>query len=208
MGTSAVKRYSVDEYLELEQSSEVKHEYFDGEIFAMAGAKWGHNQVAGNCVRELGNRLKDRNCSAVPSDMMVFCPTGLRTYPDVSIVCEEPRFEDDRELVLLNPLVLVEVVSDSTEAYDRGRKFENYKSIPSLQEYVLIAQDRMHVDHLALQSDNKWLITSYGEKDGPVELPALSCSLSLAEIYANVKFEKPVEESDSGEGNNGAGQRA
>lgn len=193
MTTSAAKRLTVDEYLALEQSSEVKHEYFDGEIFAMAGGKASHNLISMNLGAEVRNAVKSRGCLVFPSDMMVFCPTGLRAYPDLSVTCGSPTYEDDRELTLMNPIVIVEVPSDSSEAYDRGRKFEHYKTIESLQEYVLAAQDRAHVDHFARQPDGRWLLASATGLEESLELPSLGCSIPLSEIYSGVSLKPPAD---------------
>jgi Uma2 family endonuclease len=192
---AALKRLSVDDYLALEQSSDVKHEYFDGEIFNMAGGTASHSLVAANWTRELGNALKARGCRVFSSDMMVGVPTGLRTYPDVSVTCESPRYEDDRELTLLNPLLVIEVLSATTEAYDRGRKFHHYQTIPSLREYVLVATDRAHVDHFTRLDDGRWALTTYDGLETSVDLPTLGAKIAMSETYTGVEFppEPPLE---------------
>jgi Uma2 family endonuclease len=190
MSTAAVKRYTVEEYLAMERESDVKHEFYDGEIFAMAGAREGHNLIIGNLVGELRTHLKDGPCRVYPSDMMVLCPSGLRAYPDVSVVCDEPQFEDDRRQVLRNPLVVIEVSSDSTATYDRIDKFRHYGQIASLREFVIVSHTLHRVEHFARgPQPGKWILT---EADGPestIEFPALGCSLPLNEIYAKVVFE-------------------
>ena len=129
-----------EEYLETERKAETKSEYFAGEVFAMAGAGESHNVIVANVIIGLGTQLRGRPCKVYPSDMRVqVAPTGLFTYPDVVVVCGEPKFLDEKRDTLLNPTLLVEVLSDSTEAYDRGQKFEHYRQIESLQEYVLIS---------------------------------------------------------------------
>jgi Uma2 family endonuclease len=193
MSTAAVKRYSVDEYLALERASrDVKHEFFDGEIFAMAGASSPQNLIALNIASELRSALKTRDCLVHPSDMRVQCPTGLYTYPDVSVVCGKPQFADDRNDTLLNPLVIIEVLSPTTADYDRGGKFKNYQTIGSLREYALVEQDQPSIDHIARQNDGRWLITSLTGLDGGLSLPSLDLSVPMAEIYAKVDF--PPEE--------------
>jgi Uma2 family endonuclease len=195
--SAAVKRYTVAEYLAFERASPVKHEYFDGEVFAMAGATAPHNYVAMNIGGELRHALKDRPCLVAGSDMRVACPTGLRTYPDVAVTCGQPRFEDDRQDTLLNPVVIVEVLSPSTERYDRGRKFKNYQSILSLREYVLVSSDEMRVEHFARQDDaDHWLLTTYSNPQVAVHFPVLNVAIPLAEIYAEVEFlpETPAHE--------------
>lgn len=190
MSTSAIKRYSVDDYLALEEASETKHEYYDGEIFDMAGGTARHSVIAGNWVRELGNALKDRGCLVFTSVMNIFTPTGLRTYPDVSVVCSKPEYETDKQRTLLNPLLIVEVLSESTEAYDRGKKFDDYQSIESLREYVLVSQDRAHVDRFSKRDSGEWVIVKSDDLVGSVELPALKCLIPMREVYAGVEFEQ------------------
>jgi Uma2 family endonuclease len=194
MSTSAIKRLSVDEYLALDRASDVKHEFYDGELFAMAGASEQHNLIVGNLVGELRNALKSRRCRVYPSDMRVLCPTGLRTYPDVSVVCAEPEFEDERRETLLNPLSIIEVLSQSTEAYDRGRKFRHYQTIESLQEYVLVAQDRHQIDYFLRQRNSEqWLFTTVDDVNTAVALTAIACEVPLVEVYANVMLQdKPA----------------
>jgi Uma2 family endonuclease len=136
-----VRRLTEAEYLEFERRADVRHEFSDGEVFAMAGGTFAHSQIAGNLIRSIGNRLPIA-CAVLTADMRVKCDmTGLYTYPDVSVVRGERRFLDDRQDTLLNPVMVVEVLSDATEAYDRGRKFEHYRRIPSLRGYLLVRQD-------------------------------------------------------------------
>lgn len=150
------KTWTVEEYLELERSASDKHELFAGEIFAMAGASYEHNQIVGNLVTALNLTLGER-CRVLPSDMRLHVrATGLYTYADASVVCDRPELTDDRPPALLNPLLIFEVLSDTTESYDRGKKFENYRTIPSLMHYVLVAQDRVLVEHYARQPDGTW----------------------------------------------------
>jgi Uma2 family endonuclease len=157
----------------------------------MAVGSANHSLLGTNFRGEAGNALKPRDCRVHGSDLRVRCPNGLGTYPDASIVCGEPQYEGDDENTLLNPLVIVEVLSPTTEAYDRGKKFEHYQSLPSLREYVLISQDSVRIDHFARQSRfGQWLLTTYSDPDGPLELPAVGISLRIAEIYAKVTFEE------------------
>jgi Uma2 family endonuclease len=184
----AVKRYTVDEYLAFERVSSVKHEYFDGEVFAMAGGSEPHNLLAMNVGGELRNALKDRPCRVYGSDMRVLCPTGLRTYPDVSVVCGTLQFENERRDTLLNPVVILEVLSPSTERYDRGKKFEHYRTISSLREYVLIAYDGMLVEHFSRQHDAQWLLTTYADPASAVRFSALDVTIPLSQFYTKVEF--------------------
>ena len=190
MSSAALKRLSWEEYVDHERHADQKSEFFDGELFAMAGGSSNHALVATNFTREAGNALKPRECRVFGSDLRVLCPNGLGTYPDASIVCGEPQYQGDRRETLLNPVVIVEVLSPTTEAYDRGKKFEQYQSLPSLREYVLISQDHVRIDHFARQPQTgQWLLTTYDDPDGTLELPAVDVSLSIAEIYAKVTFE-------------------
>ena len=188
MSSAAIKRYSPADYLALERASEVKHEFFDGEMFLMAGGTMEHSQVAANVIGELREQLTDSPCRVLTSDMKIKLPTGLYTYPDASVVCDQPQYEDDRKDVLLNPLLVVEVLSPSTEAYDRGQKFRHYQTCPSLREYVLIAQDRSAVDHYLRQPSGQWLLTTFESLDATMPLPSLGVGLRLSEIYAKVEF--------------------
>lgn len=189
MSTAAEKRYTVDEYLELERSSnDVKHEFYDGEIFAMTGGSGTHSLIIGNCVREIGNGLKGKGCRVLPTEMQVFCPTGLRTYPDISIVCGAPEYEGDKNDVLLNPVAIVEVLSPSTEAYDRGKKFNHYQTITSLKEYVLVAQDSVEVAHYVRQSEHDWRFESLTDINTDLRFSEIDCAVPLAEIYSIVDF--------------------
>ncbi len=199
MTSSALKRCSFEEYLALEESSEVKHEYFDGEIFAMAGGTAEHSLIATNLSGEVRTSVKGSDCQVHGSDMKVLTASGLGTYPDASVACAEPQYEDKKRTTLINPIVIVEVLSESTEAYDRGKKFEHYQTIESLREYVLVAQDRVHVDRFTRQENGQWLLAGYSDLDEAIELPSLACSVPLAEIYRGVEFpaEQPPGEDES-----------
>lgn len=184
------RRVSLEEYLELERSSEEKHEYLDGEVFAMGGASHRHNVIVMNLVGELRARLKDGPCIVYPSDMRVQGSAGEHyAYPDVTVVCEEPRFACEGQDLLTNPLLVIEVLSKTTESYDRGEKFARYRQVPSLMEVVLVAQDRTGVEHFARQPDGRWLATYAEALDEVVSLPALGCELPVAEIYDKVELQ-------------------
>jgi Uma2 family endonuclease len=181
-----------EEYLAIERKAEAKSEYFAGEIFLMAGASERHNLIVANLVGEFRAQFKKRPCKVYPSDMRVKIQTtglsGLYTYPDVVIVCTEPEFEDERKDTLLNPVLLVEVLSDSTEAYDRGKKFEHYRTLNSLSDYLLVAQDNPKVEYYVRQPDGKWLFSAYNDLQDTIELASVRCSLPLVEIYDKVEF--------------------
>jgi Uma2 family endonuclease len=178
---------SPEEYLALEREADFKSEYFDGEVFAMSGASEHHNLIAANVIRELGNQLKRRPCKVYPSDMRVkVSATGLYTYPDVVVVCGEAAFDDAQRDTLVNPTVLVEVLSGSTEAYDRGKKAEHYRRLPSLQAYVLVAQHEPQLEHYARQPDGRWLLSEAHGLEASIDLPSIQCTLELAEVYDKV----------------------
>lgn len=192
MSTAAVKKYTIAEYFALERTSPVKHEYFAGELFAMAGGTESHNLICGNLVREFGNQLADRPCRVYTSDMRVKTAAGLYTYPDVGIVCEKPVLDDERS-TLLNPLVICEVLSPTTEAYDRGKKFQYYRSLASLREYLLVSQDRVLVEHFARQSDtDQWILTAADSMDEVIHFPALGFQMELRQIYAKVDLQPGI----------------
>ena len=184
------------EYLTRERRAETKSEYLRGEVFAMSGASRAHNLIATNAAAELRQQLRDRPCEVYVGDMRVkVSPTGLYTYPDVTVVCGEPEFEDEEVDTLLNPKVLVEVLSPSTADYDRGGKFTHYRRLPSLHEYVLISQDRPLVEHYVRQGPDEWLLTERSSLEDILVLPSLPCRLPLSEIYFKVRF--PSEDASS-----------
>ncbi|NLY02475.1 MAG: Uma2 family endonuclease [Rhodopirellula sp.] len=191
MTTVPKRRLTPEEYLAQERKAEYKSEYYDGETFAMSGASRAHNLIAGNVIREAGNQLRDRDCEVYSSDMRVkVSRTGLYTYPDVVMVCGEPRFEDAEVDTLLNPTVLFEVLSESTEGHDRGKKAEHYRRIPSLREYILIAQDECHVERFSRQPDHGWLLWETEDIEAVLDLPSISCQIKLSDIYAKVQLAK------------------
>ena len=180
------------EYLALERKAEYKSEYLRGEIFAMSGASREHNLIAVNVGARLHTQFSGRFCEVYQGDMRVRVESsGLYTYPDVVAVCEEPQFEDDEVDTLLNPTLIVEVLSKSTEGYDRGAKFEHYRKLASLREYVLIAQDKPHVEHFIRQEGGLWLLWETGDLEVVVRLPAVRAELTGAEIYEKVAFPVP-----------------
>lgn len=180
---------TAQEYLELERRREGKSEFFRGEMFAMGGASFAHNTITGNLVRELGQQLKKNPCTVCPGDQRVHIPaTGLYTYPDVVVVCGEPQFEDEQLDTLLNPLLIVEVLSSSTEAYDRGKKFEHYRTVASLGEYLLVAQDEPRVERYQRQEGGLWLFQAAVGLEAVVGLASIPCRLALAEVYDKVRF--------------------
>jgi Uma2 family endonuclease len=183
MASDPRPRISPDEYLALERQAETKSEYLDGEIFAMTGASRRHNRIGLNVAFTLDSQLKARGREVYAIDMRVrVSATGLYTYPDVTVVCGEPQFEDAEVDTLLNPKVVIEVLSKSTEDYDRGTKFLHYRALPSLAEYLLVAQDRVHVEHYVRQNDS-WVLTETDRVEDVIELPSVGARLALADAY-------------------------
>jgi len=177
---------SAEAYLAFERAAETKHEYWHGELFAMTGASRQHNLLVANLVRLLGTALLDGPCEVYPSDMRVAAASGaIFTYPDVTVVCDRPQFTDDAQDTLVNPSVVVEVLSPSTEAYDRGKKFEHYRGLASLRHYVLVAQDRMLVELYTRQGDGTWSLSDHRRGDA-VGLVAPEAALAIDEIYRRV----------------------
>jgi Uma2 family endonuclease len=189
MSTLPKPRLTVEEYLAIEEAAEIKSEFYQGEMFAMAGATYAHSRIASNTGRHLGNLLAERPCGVCDSDMRIHIPqTGLFTYADVIVVCGEPMFLDRKQTTLLNPTLIGEVLSPSTAAYDHGRKFEHYQSIESLREYVLIASDRLSVMVHRRQSESQWLTMTVTSLDAGVDLESLGCRLLLSDVYKKIEF--------------------
>lgn len=185
-------RFTVEEYLAQERASELKNEYYQGRILTMAGASHAHNLIVLNIGGELRQALKGGPCNVLPSDMRLRCPTGLYTYPDVSVVCGEAELvRDGHKDTLVNPCVLVEVLSSSTEARDRGEKFEHYRWIRTLRDYLLVAQDRVLIERFSREPQAaEWTMTPITDALGTVNFAGLPCEIAVAEIYRNVDFAK------------------
>ena len=187
MSTDPKPFLSPHDYLALERASEERSEYLDGETFAMTGSSRSHNLIVVNLGGELRRELKGRNCELYTHDMRLqVSATGLYTYPDVVVVCGEPRLADDQGDTLLNPTVVLEVLSPSTESYDRGKKFEHYRTLPSLREYLLVRQDEPLIEQFVRQPDDHWLFSATGGLEATVRLPSIDCALALAEVYDRV----------------------
>lgn len=180
------------EYLELERNSEIRNEYIQGEIVAMAGASPNHNEISMTLSYLLYGHLRNnKDCKAYGESMRIKIEQAdVQTYPDFSIVCGERQFTDDNPPALLNPIILIEILSPSTEQYDRGKKFQFYRQISSLQEYILIAQDSAHIERFTRKTDNLWEFTETIETDTSLSLQSIDLSLNLAEVYENVTFEE------------------
>jgi Uma2 family endonuclease len=176
-----------EEYLSIDRESEMKNEYFSGRILAFAGASKEHNLIVANVIAGLHRQLINRNCNVYPSDMRVkISKTGDYAYPDVVVTCGEERFEEGNKDILTNPIILVEVLSESTAGHDRGEKFESYRRIESLREYLLISQQPYRADLYIRQNDLQWLLSEIQGSDGIVELESINCQLTLKEVFAKV----------------------
>lgn len=188
MGSAAKKLMTAIEYLEFERNSLEKHEFYNGEIYAMAGAKERHNLIVSNLIINIGTKFKNKPCVVYPSDMRVVIDEyNHYTYPDVSLVCGEREFLDNKNDCLLNPNVIIEVLSDSTEKYDRGKKFEDYRNLISLREYMLVSSEHKKIELFTKTTDGKWLF-SENTLEGNI-IPTLDLTLLLSDIYDKVEFE-------------------
>lgn len=184
--------YSPQEYLAFERASELKHVYVSGLIVAMSGASRAHNLITVNVARRLENQLEEKPCETYASDMRVRTTPSDYTYPDVVVVCGEAEFEDAEVDTLLNPTVIVEVLSKSTEKRDRIEKFADYRGIPSLKEYILISQDKLHIEHYVRGANLEWILTDTNKPEGKVVIASLGCELFLKDVYERVEFPKPI----------------
>jgi len=188
MASQPVARMTEEEYLALERKAEYRSEYIDGEVYAMAGASWKHDQIVQDLGLSLRSKLRGTRCRTFGDNVRVRIPqTRMYTYPDLGIVCGPPQFADDQKGTLVNPIVLIEVLSDSTRNYDQGDKFAHYRRLESLREYVMLEQDAPHVEHYTRQADGSWLLREYDGLDARVTLASAGCELALAEIYENLE---------------------
>jgi Uma2 family endonuclease len=178
------------DYLQRERTSTTKHEYFAGEIFAMTGASESHNLIASNVTAAFHRQLRGRPCRIYPSDMRLkVVETGLNTYPDLTIVCGLPEFSDPiKRDTLINPTAIIEILSPSTERYDRGLKFQNYRTITSLQDYLLIAQDTAHIERYTRHEQNQWILTEVIGLDSSLPIVSLAVTLDLADVYEQIEL--------------------
>ena len=189
MSTVRKTRLSPQEYLALERQALNKSEYYNGEVFAFAGASVPHSVIVANVISLFHGQLKDSSCTVYPSDLRVkVSETGLYTYPDVTVVCGEAELEDAHLDTLLNPTVVVEVLSPSTESNDRVVKFAHYRRLASVKEYILIAQDSVRLEQYVRQSDGRWLLSEYADFDVTAEIQSIGCELPMSEVYDTVVF--------------------
>lgn len=189
MSSAPTAHLTPEEYLEQERKAERKSEYFRGETFAMAGASPEHALIITNLVGELRQQLKGRPCNVYSSGLRLrVSPIGPYTYPDVLVVCGSPAFADDQRDTLLNPALIVEVLSDSTKDYDRGRKFQHYRTLLSMGEYLTVAQDSIHVEQWTRQPDQRWLLAEADSIAATISLASVEVEIALSEIYDKVKL--------------------
>ena len=187
VSTTTGIRLTAEEYLRLERLTERKSEYFAGEVFPMPGVTREHNLINGNLVFELKRQLVDRPCDVYFCDMRIKVPaTGSYAYPDVAALCGEPAFEDKQVDTLLNPQLLIEILSESTEHHDRGRKLRDYRAIESLQEYLLVSQTECRVERYTRQASGEWAYIDVINPEGVIELNSIACRVSVAKIYKRV----------------------
>lgn len=189
MSSAAVQTHlTPEEYLALERKADTKHEYLRGEIIAMSGASFAHNIITANITTALNNQLSESDCIVVASDMRVRThPEASYFYPDVLVVCDQPRFEDSTFDILLNPSVLVEVLSPSTETYDRGEKFKHYQQLTSLREYLLVSQEEVCIE-LYRQQETRWKLIEFRSLEDVLSLASIDCALTLSDIYNRIEF--------------------
>jgi Uma2 family endonuclease len=189
MSAVAEPRYTIEEYLARERVAPHKSEYYQGQIFAMSGGSPRHNTTGGNIFASLRGRLRGTRCRPYNSDQRIRIPAnGLATYPDVSVVCGELQLDSQDREAIVNPRVIFEVLSKSTESYDRGKKFGLYRQLEPLGEYVLVAQDEPQVERFVRREDGSWLFTVFKGLEAVLELSTLACVLPLSEIYEDVTF--------------------
>jgi len=182
---------TIDDYIALEESSGVKHEFLDGAAFAMTGASPAHNLMTFNVASILRPQLRGKSCRIYSSDLRLKVEaTGLYTYPDASVVCGPAQFADTPKNTITNPAVLIEILSPSTESYDRGKKSQHYRKIESLRAYLLIAQDSRHVELYVKEEQNRWVLAEFSQEDAVVPLDTIGCAMTVKDIYEDVEFEK------------------
>jgi Uma2 family endonuclease len=188
MSTQPKTLLTPEEYLAIEREAECKSDYWNGEMFAMAGAQEAHNAIGINISGLLWMQLRSRSCKNYANDMRVRTASSLYTYPDGVVVCGERRFLDERHDTLLNPNLIVEVLSPSTERYDRGLKFEQYRRIESLREYLMLASDRIHAELFTKRPSGEWALSEWSAPEDVVPLESCDCRLKLADVYEKVEF--------------------
>ncbi len=190
MARTPVSRISPDEYMKLEEETGERFEYLNGEVFAMSGGTLPHNLISARLNRRIGVLLEERGCETLNSSQRILVmATGLETYPDVSVVCGKVQLAGTHAMATTNPVVLIEVLSKSTEAYDRGEKAAHYRRIESLQEYLLVAQGTVRVERYRRAGENKWVLSEFTDTGEMLELASLGIEIPIAAIYDGVELE-------------------
>jgi Uma2 family endonuclease len=198
MASNPVPRLTEEQYLAIERAAQFKSEFLNGEMFAMAGASMQHCRLQGNAYAELRTLLRGGRCEAFTSDFRVrVSSSGMYTYPDVSVVCGKPILADAHQDILLNPVVIFEVLSPSTESYDRGLKFQHYRTIESLKDYILVNQNRILVEQFIRQADNTWILRDYPRAEDELKIDSIGVQIPLARIYELVEI-TPLDLESSG----------
>ena len=192
------RSYTAEEYLAMERKSKRRHQYLDGDIFAMAGESWNHAVISSNVARSLGNQLENKPCHTVSKDTKVRSgpflrgankSSGLFSYPDIVIVCDEPEFYDDATDVVLNPKVIVEVLSPATEKFDRGEKFHRYQTYnPTLTDYLLVSQDKAQIEQYTRKSNGTWSYEIHSGMNATINIRSIGCRVKMKDVYARIKF--------------------
>lgn len=191
MSTQKIKKLTPEEYLEIERNAEFKSEYYNGEMFALAGASYVHNRITRNISKALGLQLKGKVCEEFQSDLKIKEKiSGLFTYPDVVVICGEPEFYDDEKDVVVNPAVIMEVLSKSTETYDRGFKFEWYRRIETLKDYFMVSQDKISIEYYTRNDDDSWTLKEFKKINQNIEIKSIGCILELKDVYYKVDLKK------------------
>jgi Uma2 family endonuclease len=180
---------SAEEYLQTERAATEKHEYYQGEIFAMSGVSLKHNIIFSNFFTDIGSKLKGKGCRPYGSDLRIHIPKNtLYTYPDISIICGDPDLTDDHFDTATNPSVIIELLSKSTRNYDKGEKFTLYRDIDSLKEYILVDTEKIYVEKHIRNADNSWQLTDYKSLDNSFTITTVDLQLFLKDIYKDISF--------------------
>lgn len=186
------RKYTIEEYLEMEMHSDIKHEYYQGEVFAMAGARMKHNIIFRNLFRDISGFSRGKPCQPFSSDQRIHIPQNtLFTYPDISIICGDPVTLNNDENNALNPTVIIEILSPSTKGYDRGNKFNLYKDIPTLKEYILVDSESMKIEAWYLNQNNEWELQEYKNRKEVLQIRSIALALSLTDIYEDTGLIHP-----------------
>lgn len=192
--------WTVEAYLAFEQTAETRHEYYNGEVYERMESSRNHNLINGNIHAKLHAQLEERPCEIYANEMRVRVNPIQYVYPDISIVCGEPQFGDEKPDTLLNPTVIIEVLSPSADGYDRTTKSKHYRELASLQEYLLISQERVHLEHYVRQRSGQWLLTDVREPGGVLQLESVQCTLAAADVYKKVEFAESSPEANKNDG--------